>query len=149
MTSTAIEFAPAWVVISGPAPTKVASDMAIAQTSTTCQTPAPNKITQRDAERHTDRHVHTTAEALPVRHTEDEDGRCRGEIGHFMAEQQARDQPREARGHRALGDQEGTLSPSLDTANRGCLTAPDRSLTEVECPQFQPPHGEGLGVHAS
>jgi hypothetical protein len=47
MTSTAIELAPAWVVISGPAPTKVASDMAIAQTSTTCQTPAPNNTNQR------------------------------------------------------------------------------------------------------
>ena len=66
-----------------------------------------------------------------------------------MTEQQARDQPCEARGHRALGDEEATLSPSLDTANRGFLAAPDRALTEVKGPQFQALHGEAFGVHAS
>ena len=55
----------------------------------------------------------------------------------------------DARRHRALADHEGPLSPSLDTANARMLTAPDRSVTEVECPQFHPLQGEGLGVHAS
>ena len=102
------------------------------------------EIAKRHAERHADRHVHTAAQTLPVRHTEDEDGRRRGEVRHFMTKQQARSQPCGARGHRALADHEGTLSPSLDTVNRGCLTATDRSLTEIKCPQFQSPHGESL-----
>jgi hypothetical protein len=66
-----------------------------------------------------------------------------------MTEQHARDQPREACRHRALNDHEGPLSPSLDTAHRGCLTAPDRSITEIKCPQFDSLQGEGLGIHAS
>ena len=65
-----------------------------------------------------------------------------------MTKQQAREQPRHACRHRTLNDHESALPPSLDTAYRGCLAAPDRSVTEVEGSQFQSLQGVGLGVHA-
>ncbi len=44
---TKIDCTAAWVVIRGPAPTRVAIDMARAQTTATCHTPVPKSHTQR------------------------------------------------------------------------------------------------------
>ncbi len=41
-----IDWTAAWIIISGPAPTSVASVIATADTTTICQTPAPKAVTK-------------------------------------------------------------------------------------------------------
>ena len=131
MTSTAMDWAPAWVVISGPAPTKVAQR----HRDRADQHNLPNaraeqhepEIAQRDAKSDADGDVHTAAQPLPVRHAEDEDGRDCREVGHLVAEQLTREEPGAAGRYRALDDHEGSLPPPVDPAHGGCSTAPDGS----------------------
>ena len=80
---TMTDCTPAWMIISWPAPSRVASDIASATTTMICQTPVPKTRTKRSPTqtptRHADRDLDAAPQPLAVGDAEGDDRRHRGE----------------------------------------------------------------------
>ena len=100
----------AWMIISCPAPTSVASD--IESATTTIDLPDPGAehehehVADRDADGHADRHLDPATQPLAVGHAEADHRGDRGEGRRRMIKDLGRHEPGQAGRHGALGDQE-------------------------------------------
>ena len=137
----------------GPAPSRVAIDMARAQTTATCHTPVPKSHTQRSPT--------ATPTATPIatsipRRSRCAEGEPEGDHGRhgredrlYVAGQLSGDQPRQRRRHRALDDQERAPPPAFGPPERGRPAEPERAPAEVEGAQLHLLHREGRRFHAA